>query len=337
MILDGVMLLGGLILLVMAADQFVLGAARVAHVWDVPPVIVGAVIMGFGTSAPELVVSATAARQGDIALGVGNVVGSNVANLSLVLAAAALTTTLVIGRSTLQREAPLSVAATAVFAWVVWDGEVTRSEGVLLLVLLVAVVGFLIAVGVVKGDEESSEAAEGDLRGSVEVGRVVAGLIGTVVAARLVVDGSTGLAENWGLTGGFIGFSLVALGTSLPELVTTLAAARRGETGLIVGNLLGSNVFNSLAVGAGIGLFGAGLIDDETLTGAGVVMMMIVAVVSLTLAAMGSRLRKVDGAVLLAIYVAAMVILASGADADDEGEDARPRPLPSFSISEASG
>ncbi|MDG2114011.1 MAG: calcium/sodium antiporter, partial [Actinomycetota bacterium] len=238
MTLDVVLLVGGLALLIAAADQFVLGASRVAHVWDVPPVVVGAVLMGFGTSAPELVVSVTAARQGDIALGVGNVVGSNVANLSLVLAAAALTTRLIIPVSTLRREAPLSVAATMVFAIAVWDGELSRREGVLLLVGLILVVGFLLAVGVSEGEDEPD--GEQDLSGRRELGRVVLGLGGVVLAARLVVDGSTGLAEAWGLKGGFVGFSIVAVGTSLPELVTTLAAARRRETGLIVGNLLGS-------------------------------------------------------------------------------------------------
>ncbi len=320
MILDAALLVAGLVLLIVSADQFVLGASRVAHVWDVPPVVVGAVVMGFGTSAPELVVSATAASQGDLALGVGNVIGSNVANLSLVLAAAALTSRLVISPTTMRREAPLSIAATVAFALAVWDGKLTTLEGGLLAAGLVVVIGFLLTVGVVEGDLEESD--EVQLSGGRELGRVVLGLLGTVLAARLVVDGSTGLAEAWDLTGGFVGFSLVAVGTSLPELVTTLAAARRKETGLIVGNLLGSNVFNSLAVGAGMGLLGAGAIGDDSLVGTGVVVMLIVAVVSFVLASFGLRLGRWDGVALLAIYVAAMLLLIGDAEADEDDGDA---------------
>ena len=176
--------------------------------------------------------------------------------------------------------------------------------------------------GVVEGDLDDKE--ERPLRGSHELGRVAMGLLGTVLAARLVVDGSTGLAEAWELTGGFVGFSLVAVGTSLPELVTTLAAARRGETGLIVGNLLGSNVFNSLAVGAGMGLLGAGAINDDSLVGTGVVVMLIVAVVSFVLASFGLRLGRWDGLALLAIYAVAMLLLIGDADADGEDDDVHP-------------
>ena len=322
MILDAALLIAGLVLLIFSADQFVVGASRVAQVWDVPPVVVGAVVMGFGTSAPELVVSTTAASQGDLALGVGNVVGSNVANLSLVLAAAALTTRLVISPTTMRREAPLSIAATVGFARAGWAGELTFTEGALLGIALVLVIAFLLAVGVVEGDLDDKE--ERPLRGSHELGRVAMGLLGTVLAARLVVDGSTGLAEAWELTGGFVGFSLVAVGTSLPELVTTLAAARRGETGLIVGNLLGSNVFNSLAVGAGMGLLGAGAINDDSLVGTGVVVMLIVAVVSFVLASFGLRLGRWDGLALLAIYAVAMLLLIGDADADGEDDDVHP-------------
>ena len=318
MILDVALLVGGLVLLVFAADQFVVGASRVAFAYDVPPVVVGAVLMGFGTSAPELVVSATAARQGDLALGVGNVVGSNVANLSLVLAAAALVTPLAIGRSTVRREGPLSLLATAGFAYAVWDGELTTTEGLALGVGLVVAIGILLVAGV--AESVIDEAPEGRINGLHELARLAMGLVGVVLAARFVVEGSTSLAERWGLTGGFVGFSIVAIGTSLPELVTTLAGARRGETGLIVGNLLGSNVFNSLAVGAGMGLLGAGAIGDDSLTGPGITMMMAVAFVSFLLAAFGSHLGRRDGIILLGLYVAAMVVLISGADMGDDDE-----------------
>lgn len=315
--LDVLMLVAGLALLVYAADHFVLGAARIAAIFDMPPVVIGAVVIGFGTSAPELVVSGIAAGQGDLDLGVGNVVGSNVANLSLVLATAALVTRMNVPGHALKREAPLSIAATIAFALVVMDGSVERWEGILLAVGLVVVVGYLIVAGALGGDE-LDELEEGTTP-KAEMVRVSLGLTGTVVAAQLVVTGATGLADAWGLTGGFIGFSMVALGTSLPELVTTLAAARRHETELIIGNLLGSNVFNSLAVGGGIGIIGPGLVGDDVLTGAGVIFMLVIAIGSFALALRGRFVGRADGAILLALYVAAMIVLGVGADDDADG------------------
>ena len=325
MTLDVVLLCVGVGLLVVSADHFVLGASRVARAWDVPPVVVGAILIGFGTSAPELVISATAARQGDLALGVGNVVGSNVANLSLVLAVAALTTRLVISTSSLRREAPLAIAAAVAFTLAVWDGELTTLEGALLGIALVIVIAFVLAAGVSEGD--SGHLDKDEIGRGRELSRTALALVGTVVAARFVVDGSTGLAGSWGLTGGFVGFSLVAVGTSLPELVTTLAAARRGETGLIIGNLLGSNVFNSLAVGAAMGILGPGLIGDESLTGNGVILMLIVSVLAFALASMGLFLGKKDGAMLLVCYVVVMVLLIGDAGADDNSDDGHGLPI----------
>ncbi len=307
MIIDLALLVGGLVLLVVSADQFVLGASRVAQLFSLSPLVVGAVVIGFGTSAPELVVSVTAAAGGDLALGAGNVVGSNVANLSLVLAAAAMTTRLAIAPGILRREAPVSVVATCLFAVVVIDGNITRLEGVGLAVAMVIALVVLLAGGL-RAQQEAQPLSTGHRR-SHEALRLVAGLTGVVLAARLVVDGATGLAAGWGLTGGFVGFSLVAVGTSLPELVTTLAAARRRETGLIVGNLLGSNVFNSLTVGAGMGLVGPGLIDDDALVGTGITVMVVVAIAAYAMAARGLFLGRLDGVILFGIYLVAMVLL----------------------------
>lgn len=304
----------GLALLVYAADHFVLGAARLGTIVRLPPVVIGAVVMGFGTSAPELVVSGIAAGRGDLDLGVGNVVGSNVANLSLVLATAALLTRLTIDSAVLKREAPLSVLATAGFSLVVMDGRIERWEGIVLAASLVMVVVYLLASG---AGEELDELAE-DTTPHREVARVLLGLVGTVIAAQAVVTGAADLADRWGVSGGFIGFSLVALGTSLPELVTTVAGARRHETELIIGNLLGSNVFNSLAVGGGIGLVGPGLVGDDTLTSMGLALMMLVAVVSFALALQGRFIGRWDGMVLLALYVASMITLGVGTDDDDD-------------------
>ena len=139
----------------------------------------------------------------------------------------------------------------------------------------------------------------------------------TVVGAQVVVWAATEIADDFGLTGGFVGFSLVALGTSLPELGTTVIACRKGQTGLVVGNLLGSNIFNSLAVGGIMGLVGPGVITDELLSGRGSVLMVVAVVLAYLFASNGRRLNRVEGLVLVALYVAALVLLAGGTEEVD--------------------
>ncbi|BAN01667.1 calcium/sodium antiporter [Ilumatobacter coccineus] len=309
MLLDIVFLIAGLTALVWSADQFVLGSSRLGLLLSLPPVVIGAVVMGFGTSAPELLVSSLAAASGDRDLGVGNIVGSNVANLTLVLGTAAFVTRMPIQRAVLRREAPLAIGAALVFSAFVVDGRIARWEGAVLVGLLIGVILLLIRSGRAEVlDDIIGDEVEPLSKGR-EAGRTIIGLIGTVLGAQLVVWGATDIAEELGVTGGFIGFSLVALGTSLPELVTTVAAARRGETGLIVGNLFGSNIFNALAVGGGMGLIGPGLIGDDSLTTYGLAAMLAVAAVSFLLS-IGGSIDRPRGVVLLALYVGAMVLLA---------------------------
>ncbi|MEM1332549.1 MAG: calcium/sodium antiporter [Actinomycetota bacterium] len=314
MLLDTVLLVVGLALLVWSADQFVLGSSRLARLLHLPPVVIGAVVMGFGTSAPEMIVSAIAASGGDRALGVGNIVGSNVANLTLVLGTAAFVAVMAIPKVVFRREGPLSIAAAALFAVFVVDGSIERWEGAVLVVALVVVVTYLIRSG--RGEEEDEDDTEETSLGR-ESGRAVIGLVGTVVGAQLAVNGATGLADGFGVSGGFIGFSLVALGTSLPELVTTVACARRSETDLIVGNLFGSNIFNALAVGGVMGVVGPGVIEDDSLTGVGIVSMLVIAVGAFGLCAIGLRVGRPAGSILLAAYVGTMVLLATSATDDD--------------------
>ena len=264
-------LLIGLFILVKAGDVFVDGAVQLARSLKMSSVVIGAIVLGFGTSAPELVVSTIAASQGNPALGVGNIVGSNVANLSLVLGVAALVTPIALTSSVIRRQAPLSIAAVIIFAVTVRDGELTRLEGGTLLLLLMLAMIILIKS---PGEATSSEQGKGEtLRRSLLFSLL--GLGGVLAGAQRAVSGATTVADEWGLSGGFVGFSIVALGTSLPELVTAVAAARKKEAGLIVGNLFGSNLFNGLAGGAAIGLVDAGSIADPKLTGGGLIAMVL--------------------------------------------------------------
>ncbi len=315
MVLGLLFALGGLAVLTVAADHFVRGAARIAVSKQVSPVVIGAVLIGFGTSAPEMVVSGIAAGRGDLDIGVGNIVGSTVTNISLVLAAAATVATIPVSSSTIKREVPISVASVIVFALLI-QGEITRLEGALL-ALLIAVFLFFVLWSGTGGDgtfdDDVSEIVGDDpFHFRYELLRAINGLVFVVVASWFIVDGAERVAEALDLSGGFVGFTLVALGTSAPELVTSVQAARQGETELLVGNLLGSNVFNSLAVGGIIGLVGPGPIIDTTMAETGSILMVGIVFVSALFMVVGGKVGRTKAFILFFLWVASVVVLSGG-------------------------
>lgn len=304
----------GLVVLSLAADQFVRGAARLAVVLRMAPIVVGAVVVGFGTSAPEMLVSALAAANGRLDIGVGNIVGSNVANISLVLGAASFVAAVPVGSSVVRRDAAVSVAAVGLFALAV-QGELGRLEGLLLLLGLLAWFGLILRGARTGGNEpdmeDLSEIVGDDPPGlGVEAVRTVVSLALVASSAYVLVEGAERVAEALDLSGGFVGYTMVAVGTSAPELVTAVAAARQRETELLVGNLLGSNVFNSLAVGGVIGLVGPGAVGDVTMQTLGSLMMVVICVVSWAAMAIGVRVSRIEGLVLLGLWVASIAVLA---------------------------
>jgi cation:H+ antiporter len=303
----------GLVVLTYAADQFVVGAARVAAVVRLSPIVVGAVVIGFGTSAPELVVSGLASARGSVDLAVGNVVGSNAANLTLVLGAAALVTPIVVRSPVLKREAPLSLAAVVLFGLFVQRGIGLVGGAVLSVVLVVALA--IIVLSARGGDPGLSSQVEEFLTDRPpslrrEVVRTSFGLLLVLGAAQLLVVSATAIATRLGVAEGFIGLTVVAIGTSLPELATAIQAARKAETDLVVGNLLGSNLFNAAGVGALIGFLGGGTSIDPTIAGAGVIVMVAIAVVATGFMMTGKRVVRWEGAVLLLAYAATLPFLA---------------------------
>ena len=319
MILGLIFAVAGLIVLAFAADHFVAGAARLAVFYNVSPVVIGAVLIGFGTSAPEMVVSGIAAGQGDLDIGVGNIIGSNVANISLVLAAAAVVRTIPVDSSILRREVPISVASVLVFALLV-QGEITRFEGGVFAGLILAFLVFVL---------RSSSSTDGSFAGDIGefVGdepvvvekaatRALVGLAFVVVSSYFIVDGAERVANALELSGGFVGFTLVALGTSAPELVTSVQAARQGETELLVGNLLGSNVFNSLAVGGIIGLVGPGPVLDTTLAETGSLLMVVIVITSAVFMLIGGSVGRNKAFVLFFLWVVSVVVLSGGDTAE---------------------
>ena len=314
MLLGLVLSVVGLAVLAVAADQFVRGAARLAVVLRLTPVVVGAIVVGFGTSLPEMLVSGVAAANGRLDIGVGNIVGSNVANISLVLGAASFVAVVPVAAGIIRKDAAISVAAVAVFALLV-QGDLHRWEGAALLAALGA--WFVV---VLRGAHTDSDGADLDglseLVGEdppsvgLESARTIVSLALVAGSAYVLVEGAQRIAEALNLSGGFVGYTLVAVGTSAPELVTAVVAARQRETELLVGNLLGSNVFNSLAVGGVISLAGPGPVGDVTIQTFGSSLMVVICLVSWIAMAVGRRVNRIDGVLLVGLWVASVALLA---------------------------
>ena len=306
-----ILLVVAMVGLTLFADRFVAGAAQLAARLNVSTVVAGALIIGFGTSAPELVVSTVATlTEGaeGTALGIGNIVGANVANLTLVLSVPAL----VFGGITIQkgvkRQAALSATGVTVFALAAYAGQPTVVKGVGMALLMVVALRIVVRLGEGVDDGVTSDEAGGP---GAWVWTLV-GLVGTVGFAHLVVRGATGIADEMGWTGGFVGFALVALGTTQPELLTALAAARRGESGLVFGNLLGSNLFNSLTVGSAVFLANGNKPYDEAsrLPVGSLLIMVAVSWLVIVMMATGRRIRRGEAIVLLGVYGAVLGWLA---------------------------
>lgn len=304
---DVALLLLGVFVLVFAADRMVLATAALARHWGISAVIVGALIIGFGSSVPEMLVSVLALDQPNgLDLAIGNVVGSNIANIALVLGISASLFPLSGQAGLIKREGVLMLAAMVLMTSVLWDLSLSPAEALLLLVGLVVSAGL-----VLRWSAREKASVDEETRNGRSVPRLlseaVLALLAVVGGARAMVLGAESIALELGLAEGVVGLTILALGTSLPELGTVLASARRGHTDLILGNVLGSNIFNALAVGGIVGALGGGsLVTDFR---PDLLMMVAVAAVAGWAAWTGNRLTRVEG-VLLALAYPAAVILA---------------------------
>ena len=246
-------ILVGLIVLVWSADRFVDGAAATANYLGMSPLLIGMVIVGFGTSAPEMVVSAIAASQGNPGLALGNAYGSNIANIALILGLVAVIKPIAVASGVLRKELPMLALVTLLAGWQLYDGYLSRLDALVLGVVFVAVMGWSIRQGVTgKGDplgaEISRELASHPMPLKTAVMWLVIGLALLIGSSRLLVWGSVEVAHFFGISDLIIGLTIVAIGTSLPELASSLIAIRKGEHDIALGNVIGSNLFNTLAV-----------------------------------------------------------------------------------------
>jgi len=249
-----VTLIIGLILLVWSADRLVFGAAALARNVGVSPLVIGMTILAMGSSAPEMMVSATAALGGKTDTAIGNVLGSNIANIALILGITAIIKPLSISSAVIRRELPLMIVVTLLAGLILWDSHLGFYEGVLLFVLFAAFILAMLRISQIeknKGDafleEQESEVPEGVSNGKAAFW-VVVGLIVLPLAADKLVESAVVIAKYFGMSDLIIGLTIIAIGTSLPELAASLAGVLKGEDDMAVGNIIGSNVFNILAV-----------------------------------------------------------------------------------------
>ena len=247
-------ILVGLVLLIWSADQFVDGASNIARNMEISPLIVGIVIIGLGTSAPEMLVSGVAAVQGNPGLGIGNALGSNITNITLVLGFTAIIYVLPVHSSLLKKELPL-VLATAVLAWgLLADGYFSRLDGIILVLTLIVVFSWMIISAkksMTQHDpfiDETIEELPEKMENNKAIIWTIVGLVVLLISSKMLVWGASNIASEMGISDLVIGLTIVAIGTSLPELAATISSARKGETDLAVGNIVGSNLFNTLAV-----------------------------------------------------------------------------------------
>jgi len=246
---DIVFIVVGLLGLFIGGDSLVKGAARLAESFGVSSLIIGLTVVSIGTSSPELIVNVSAAFNGSSELALGNVVGSNIANVGLILGVGGIITPLVVHISLIWREIPIAIALSVLLFVLALDGSINRAEGMLLILCLFAVTGLFLFLAQKDTDTLPDDYIPTEnIHRLFELGRIAVGVAVLVFGAQLLVEGATNIARAMGVSELVIGLTLVAFGTSLPELAATIVAAFRRETDILVGNIIGSNIYNIVSV-----------------------------------------------------------------------------------------
>ena len=317
----------GLAILVWSADIFIDGATTLANSLGVPSFLIGVVILGLGTSASEMVVSVLAALEGSPELALGNAYGSNIMNIALVLGTTALISPIIIHKSIVKRDLPLLLVITILAAWQLRDGQLSQSDGIILLLGLAAVLIFQIVMNLrssrqedkkiaSKNNEHNEEHSENEDRQSAGISRGLASLIIgmsiLILSSRAIVWGAVELATFWGLSELIIGLTVVAVGTSLPELVASLSAARKGEHDMALGNIIGSNIFNTLGV-VGLAALIAPISADPIILTRDVLAMALLTLLLVVLCVFAyikkRSFGRTSGAILLLFFIGYSILL----------------------------
>jgi cation:H+ antiporter len=320
MLLDLTYTIGGFVLLVWGADRFVVGAARLATLLGVPPIVIGVTIVGFGTSAPELMVSASAAAQGLTAIAVGNALGSNIANVGLVLGATALARPITAELSTtLTKEVLLLILLTALTAILFLDDTLSRIDALILISGFLVFMGWVIRNGLrSRADGLNVDTGKSEFDNDMTMAKaglwLLIGLLVLLGGANLLVVNVADLARGIGVSELVIGLTVVAIGTSLPEFAVSVVSAIRGSAGLAIGNIIGSNIFNLLAVVGVAGLVHPDALDPSVLRVHYPLMFMFtLALLPIAYNPFGKRgFGRATGIILLAAFIAYQAVLLRG-------------------------
>ena len=302
-IIQVVLLLVGFVFLIKGSDFFVDGASSVASLLKIPTIIVGLTIVAFGTSAPEAAVSITSSLTGSNAMAVSNVIGSNLFNMLMVIGISALLSDLLMEKQVLEKDLPFLVGITllwAIFIIIGWD--ITNIEGIILLVILIAYIVYLIFDA--KKSSEANTVEKPKLTLPKSIIFILVGIAGIVLGGDLVVDSASAIAMALGMSETLVGLTIVAVGTSLPELVTSITALKKGENQLVIGNVIGSNIFNILFVLGASSAISAIPLDSSMLID--VVFMLAVTVLCFIFGKTQEKYDKKEGVILVTLFIVYM-------------------------------
>ena len=307
MFLNIILLIVGFIILIKGADIFVDGAASIADNFKVSKMLIGLTIVAFGTSAPEFAVSVKSLLSGNGDMILGNVIGSNILNIVLILGVSSMFHSLTVKNNTVKKELPITILITTLFSVLIFDNlfdkkftnELTRSDGIVLLLFFMVFIYYLIRMARNKIDEDQEEVYMPILKA---IAFTIVGIISIIFGSNIVVDNASRIAINLGISEKMVALTIIALGTSLPELVTSITATRKGEYDIAIGNVVGSNIFNiGVVVGIPITLFGG--ISRITFNYIDIIVMLLSAILLFVFAFNDKKITKKEGIVFLLVFI----------------------------------
>lgn len=296
--MEYVLLLVGFVLLIKGADFFVEGSSSLARILRIPSVIIGLTIVAMGTSAPEASVSINAALAGSNDIAISNVVGSNIFNGLVVVGVCAVLAAFQTNKDILKRDMPLNIFVSAILCLMFLDGKLSRTEGILLLAGMVLYLCFMIR-SALKSREPGADIQTLSL--PVSLLYIVGGLAAVIFGGDLVVDKACIIARSWGVSQNFIGLTIIAVGTSLPELVTSIVATRKGDSSLALGNAIGSNLFNILFILGMSSVISPLHVLDESVIDC--LLLTVSAVILYLFARSKKKMTRLEGAICILLYI----------------------------------
>lgn len=323
MLLPVLAVIVGLVVLVISSDRFIDGAASTARYFGMPSLLIGMVIVGFGTSAPEIVVSTLSAMQGNSGLALGNAYGSNIANIALILGVTALINPVQVSSNILRKELPILTLITLISVALIWDLELSLFDAGVLLVFLGTLMVWSIFQGLRTKDDALSLEVDEAVPQPISLKRgilyLIFGLAFLIISSRILVWGAVEIAQFFGVSDLVIGLTIVAVGTSLPELASSILAAKKGEHDIAMGNVIGSNLFNTTAVVGIAAAINPFAVDTRVLTRD--MLVMVILTVSLFIIGYGfrkgrkGRVNRFEGAGLVIVYIIYTIVLLTGSAA----------------------